>query len=227
MPSLSPRIGPSNQPSFAAVFNRHSQGVLSSHGFRVRGVLVIVLGGVLGCGKFGASEAERNAVAFRNVATDTEYVGDAACFSCHEEVYTGYQEHGMARSFYPHSAENRVEDIEGVRLYHEPSGFYYTVIEEDEGVYQEEFRLASDGRKTHRLRRRMDYVVGSGNAARTYLTQSKGRLYELPLTWYTQKKTVGLQPRLCGRKLAVRPLDTRPLHSLPQQLSGGDAFCNG
>lgn len=191
---MSPRIGPPNQPSHAAVFLCRFQDVLPLRCLLARGVLVVVLGGVLGCGKFGASEAERNAVAFRNVATDTEYVGDAACFSCHEEVYTGYQEHGMARSFYPHSAENRVEDIEGVRVYHEPSGFYYTVIEEGEGVYQEEFRLASDGRKTHRLRRRMDYVVGSGNAARTYLTQSKGRLYELPLTWYIQKKQWDFSP---------------------------------
>ncbi len=158
MPSLSPRIGSSNQPSHAAVFLCRFQDVLSLRRLLAWGVFVVVLGGVLGCGKFGASDAERNAVAFRNVATDIDYVGDAACFSCHEDAYTGYQEHGMARSFYPHSAENRVEDIEDVRLYHEPSGFYYTVIEEDEEVYQEEFRLSSDGRKTHRLRRR-SYLV--------------------------------------------------------------------
>ena len=36
--------------------------------------------------------------------------------------------------------------------------------------------------------------MGSGNAARTYLTQSKGRLYELPLTWYTQKKQWDFSP---------------------------------
>ena len=35
----------------------------------------------------------------------------------------------------------------------------------------------------------MDYVVGSGSAARTYLTEENGRLYELPLAWYTQSRT--------------------------------------
>lgn len=160
----------------------------------------MVIGSLLGCGRGDAPDAERNpdgsgqAPAFRNVASAVEYVGDAACFSCHEDAYTGYQEHGMARSFYPHSEENRVEDIGDVRLYHEASGFYYTVVEEEGGWVQEEFRLSSDGQKTHRLRRRMDYVIGSGTAARTYLTESKGRLYELPLTWYTQKKQWDFSP---------------------------------
>ncbi|MDX1532369.1 MAG: tetratricopeptide repeat protein, partial [Rhodothermales bacterium] len=51
---------------------------------------------------------------------------------------------------------------------------------------QEEYRLDAQGQKTHRLVRTIDYVVGSGSAARTYLTEEGGRYYELPLTWYTQ-----------------------------------------
>ncbi|MEM0962357.1 MAG: tetratricopeptide repeat protein, partial [Bacteroidota bacterium] len=38
----------------------------------------------------------------------------------------------------------------------------------------------------HQLVREMQYVVGSGSAARTYLAEENGRLYQLPLTWYTQ-----------------------------------------
>ena len=132
------------------------------------------------------AEASGPASPFRNVQEDVDFVGDAACFDCHEDLWRGYQEHGMARSYYPLTPENVVEDFSGQRIRHEASGFYYRVFEADERFFQEEYRLDAAGNKTHRLVRRMDYVVGSGNAARTYLAQSNGRLYELPLTWYTQ-----------------------------------------
>ena len=32
----------------------------------------------------------------------------------------------------------------------------------------------------------MDYVTGSGNVARTYFTDENGRLFQLPLTWYSE-----------------------------------------
>ena len=123
---------------------------------------------------------------FRNVQGEVAFVGDAACFDCHEDLWRGYQQHGMARSYYRLTPENAVEDFSSGSLRHEASDFYYRVFEDDGRFYQEEYRLDASGSKTHRLVRRMDYVVGSGNAARTYLAESNGRLYELPLTWYTQ-----------------------------------------
>ena len=62
------------------------------------------------------------AIAFRNATTEVGYVGDDACFSCHEEAYRGYQEHGMAHSFYPLTAENVVEDFSDVVIAHEATG---------------------------------------------------------------------------------------------------------
>ena len=146
----------------------------------------------MGCSTPGPSEDERDALVFRNL--EAAFVGDDSCFSCHEEAYTGYQEHGMAHSFYPLTAENRVEDIQEVFVHHAETGLSYTIVEEGGAWYQEEFRTDPDGRTTHRLRRRMDYVIGSGHAARTYLTESNGRLFELPLTWYTQKKQWDFSP---------------------------------
>jgi Tfp pilus assembly protein PilF len=114
------------------------------------------------------------------------FVGDEACAQCHEEEYRGYQEHGMARSFYVLTPENVVEDFSGVVVHHPASGFYYTAYREGDRFVQEEYRLGPGGEKTHRLVRTIDYVMGSGSAARTYLTRQGDRLYELPLTWYTQ-----------------------------------------
>ncbi len=100
----------------------------------------------------------------------------------------------MARSFYRLTPDNVIEDFRAAPLFHEGSGFYYRVFANGDSFYQEEYRLNARGAKTHELVRRIDYVVGSGNAARTYLTESGGRLYEMPLTWYAQSAIWDFSP---------------------------------
>ena len=134
-----------------------------------------------------AGEEQTADTPFLNLSGEVGYVGEAACATCHEELFASYQTHGMANSLYPLTPENVVEDFSGVTLHHAPSGFYYTVYDRDGAYFQEEYRLDAAGQKTHRLARQMDLVVGSGTAARTYLTREDDRLYQLPLTWYTQK----------------------------------------
>ncbi len=137
---------------------------------------------------------EDASAAFRNVHDGVAYVGDDACFSCHEDLWRGYQTHGMARSYYPLSPERVAETTPGGPLLHPATRLTYRVFKQDGHAYQEEYRLDAAGRKTHSLVRRMDFVVGSGNAARTYLAQQGGRLYELPLTWYAQARKWDFSP---------------------------------
>ena len=135
----------------------------------------------------GTPETDQvDALPFQNVVEDVAYVGDAQCASCHEVEFNGYQEHGMARGFYRLTNTTAVEDFSGVVVQHEETGFYYVSRKAGDQYVQEEYRLDAAGAKTHQLVRTMDYVIGSGSAARTYLTEVDGRLYELPLTWYTQ-----------------------------------------
>lgn len=141
-----------------------------------------------------ATETEVTAHAFRNANTSTSFVGDAACFDCHEDEYRGFQEHGMAQSFYPLTPQHVVEDFSGVTLHHAASGYYYRPYREGDRFFQEEYRLGAGGQKTHQLVREITYVVGSGTAARTYLAENNGRLYEMPLTWYTQAERWDFSP---------------------------------
>ncbi len=143
---------------------------------------LVLLGG---CGESRQGVEVEDGIRFLNVEGG-RYVGDAACASCHEDLYASYQGHGMAQSLYALTPERAVEDFEGVELYHEASGLTYTAYERGGAFYQEEFRRTAGGWKTHRLVRQMDFVVGSGTAARTYLTRQDSTYYELPLTWYTQ-----------------------------------------
>ena len=162
-----------------------------------------VLAVVSGCGtkdqpadghQEGVAQVAAAPTGFRNVDLPTGYTGDDACFSCHEEIFNGFKEHGMARSYYPLTSENAVEDFSGVVLQHGPSDLSYRIYRKGDRFLQEEYRTDAAGRKTHSLIREMQFVVGSGTAARTYLTESNGWLYELPVTWYTQEKRWDFSP---------------------------------
>jgi len=165
---------------------------------RILYLLVLLLVLAAGCTQQGEDAPSRQvstASPYQNVVSDVEYVGPAACATCHEDLYASYQTHGMAQSLYTLTPENAVEDFGGdLVLRHEASGFYYTVYERDGAYFQEEYRLNAAGEKTHQLVRQMDLVVGSGTAARTYLTREEDHHYELPLTWYTQESRWDFSP---------------------------------
>ncbi|NND70315.1 MAG: tetratricopeptide repeat protein [Rhodothermales bacterium] len=140
-------------------------------------------------------EESGSTIAFANVERPgIAYTGDAACSSCHEQEYAGFQEHGMAHSYYAVDETDRNETFGIDALYHEETDLYYRPVRTDSGYYQEEYRLDSSGDVVHSMIRKMDYVVGSGGAAQTYLTDDNGWLYEMPLTWYTQRNRWDFSP---------------------------------
>ena len=91
----------------------------------------------------------------------------------------------MSRSFHRWDAATPGEKPLSTPLVHDATGFSYTVDLVKGRLYQVEFLTGPDGRRLHELRRRIDYVTGSGNVARTYFTEENGRLFQLPLTWYS------------------------------------------
>jgi Flp pilus assembly protein TadD len=134
-----------------------------------------------------ASPPDEPSPRYRNVATATAYVGDEACASCHREATSAYRDHAMARSFHRWTPDVRIEAPLAQPLHHGPTGFSYAVVEVGDALYQEEYLIGPDGRHLHELRRRIDYVMGSGSVARTYFTEENGRLFQLPLTWYRER----------------------------------------
>jgi tetratricopeptide (TPR) repeat protein len=142
-----------------------------------------------------ATVAAVGQIDFLNLEPKTEYVGDEECTVCHSEIFKSFKQTGMGRSFYPPSAANRIEDFaRNNHAYDAQRNLHYEAVVKGEELYQIEYRLDEKGRRTHELARKIDYVVGSGNHGRTYITEENGFLYELPLTWYTQKKKWDLSP---------------------------------
>ena len=121
---------------------------------------------------------------FRNVDRKVSYVGDAACARCHARATATYRQHAMAQSFHRWTPATRVEPPLVKPLQHGPTGYSYSIAESGGQLYQVERLTSPDGKPLHELRRRIDYVMGSGQVARTYFTEENGRLFQLPLTWY-------------------------------------------
>lgn len=121
---------------------------------------------------------------FRNVATATDYVGDSSCVGCHAAAAASYAQHSMAQSFHRWTPDVRVEQAMAEALRNAPSGYAYRVVDSAGSLWQVETRPGDAAQPGHELRRRIDYVMGSGRLARTYFTEENGRLFQLPLTWY-------------------------------------------
>ena len=131
-------------------------------------------------------DAAEPASPYENVADGVAYVGDASCAQCHGEIAASYATHGMAQSFYPMTEDRAVEDFDGVEVPDPNGGYVYTARRDGDRFVQVELQIGPGGEVLNRRVETMDYVVGSGSAARTYLTDGDGFLRQLPLTWYTQ-----------------------------------------
>ena len=187
---------------------------------------------VLGCTDPSGSEAQSSdqdvsPTVFANLAPDTEFVGDAACFDCHEDQYRGFYEHGMANSMYRLTDDVAVEDFGSEIVVDSTTGLHYEMVAADSGYFQIEYLLDSKGNRVHELSRPMNWVVGSGTSARTYLAENDGWFYELPVTWYTQQGRWDFSPgyrvanKRFNRKIADRCVVCHNSYPAPIEQTNG------
>jgi tetratricopeptide (TPR) repeat protein len=89
----------------------------------------------------------------------------------------------MARSFYRPEPDNPTGSY-----YHPASETYFAMIQRDGKLYQRRHQIGYQGVETNVDEKQVDYVMGSGNHVRTYLSRSvTGALLELPLASYAEK----------------------------------------
>jgi tetratricopeptide (TPR) repeat protein len=119
----------------------------------------------------------------------SDYVNPSLCAACHQEIARTYRLTGMGRSFFRPRSENVVEDYQTRNtLYHRASDRTYTMVARDGRWFQRRHQTGFDGAQTNIVETPIDYVIGSGNHARSYLHRTgEGKLVELPVTWYSEK----------------------------------------
>jgi len=123
------------------------------------------------------------------------YADDAACASCHADRAKTYQHVGMAQSFYRPRAAKFIEDFDAPPYYHAPSRQYFEMRRRGDELVFRRWQVAADGAPIHVFERKVDWIIGSGNHARTYVYQvPSGELYQLPLGWYTATREWRMSP---------------------------------
>jgi tetratricopeptide (TPR) repeat protein len=140
-------------------------------------------------------------------ATRDAYVDARTCAGCHRDIARSYLQTGMGRSLFRPTPANTVEDYKTNHEYsHALSGTRYSMIFRDGAYYQRRWQTGFGGKETNTEELRIDYVLGSGNHARSYLHRTeRGTLIELPLGWYAEKGgSWGMSPGFDSRHPATR-----------------------
>lgn len=148
---------------------------------------VVFATAALGFAVSSAAAQTSSASQARSSAAAT-YVNSKSCEQCHTRQAQSYRLTGMGRSFYRPQPENTIENYSNSAYYHEASQTHYTMIQRDGKYYQRRYQTGYLGKETNVEEKQIDFVMGSGNHARTYLHQtSRHTLQQLPLSWYAEK----------------------------------------
>jgi cytochrome c-type biogenesis protein CcmH/NrfG len=122
------------------------------------------------------------------VAASSEYVDAKVCAGCHRQIAQDFARTGMGRSFdraTPAGFPDPPRDF-----YHSPSDTHYAVVIRDGQYYQRRWQIGLGGVETNVEELRIDYILGSGNHARSYLHRTaRGTLIEFPVGWYSDQQT--------------------------------------
>jgi predicted CXXCH cytochrome family protein len=146
------------------------------------------------------------------------YTSPEACAGCHRDLWETYRKTGMAGSFYQASFEKAPANMAEGTYYHQPSDSHFAMIRRDGQYFQRRHQIDFAGREVNVMEKRIDFIMGSGNHARAYLSRtSLGTLVELPLGWYAEK----------GGYWAMNPGYDRPDHDgFRRPISYDCMFCH-
>lgn len=115
------------------------------------------------------------------------YIDPSVCATCHSGIAASFSQTGMGRSFGTPDAAAPHAKFDNQTVYSKASDMYYTMFERNGKLFERRYQLGYRGQRTNIVDEEIDYVLGSGNHARTYLHRdTEGRLIELPVTWYTE-----------------------------------------
>ena len=146
------------------------------------------------------SDSERRAVAWpgtrwKNARPDVKYVGDSACARCHAEIADTFRRHPMGRSLAPIASQKAVgADRSDSTTTFEAGSSRYTIERRDGREVHREVRLDLDGRVLAQVEAEVKYALGSGTRGISYLIEHDGRLFQSPISWYSQKKQWDISP---------------------------------
>jgi Cytochrome c554 and c-prime len=133
----------------------------------------------------------RTSSPWKNTRPDVKYVGDSTCARCHADIALAFSRHPMGRSLaLLSSADGRADAATSfdADLYH------YAVERRGGHEVHRESRLDERGHVLAQIEAEVKYAVGSGTRGTSYLIEHDGRLFQSPITWYTEKNRWDVSP---------------------------------
>lgn len=158
----------------------------------------------------------------------TGFVADRECTPCHVGLAASFREVAMSQALAAPRPDN-VGGPLGEVFVHEPSGQRYSLFWRDGSLVFRSFVQAGDAAPMHELEIPVDWVLGSGRHAKSYLYRTPGgELYQLPIAWYAESGRWGMAPGFDrpdhdGVTRRVRRECLACHAALPAYESGGDA----
>jgi tetratricopeptide (TPR) repeat protein len=131
---------------------------------------------------------------YLNHSDTAKYVGMATCRNCHQAIYDTYMQTGMGQSF-DVASKTKSSAVFGktATFYDRFSNFHYQAFWQGDSLKFKEYRI-ENGDTTFARTERVDYIVGSGHHTNSHIQSVNGYLYQMPMTFYTQKKHWDLPP---------------------------------
>ncbi len=123
-----------------------------------------------------------------NLKSSNGYADPTICATCHAEIAETYSQTGMGRSFHRVGLQSMDADFKNKNTFsHESSGKIYKMIERNQTFFENRQIVGLGGEPSEAYEKQIDYVLGSGNHARTFLHRTpEGKLIELPVSWYAE-----------------------------------------
>ena len=115
------------------------------------------------------------------------YVDPGSCARCHRQIAENYARTGMGRSFRSVRPSTALPEFDGTSFNNAASGQRFTALQRGNDYYVRRSHGGADGKEANTLEVRADYILGSGDHARSYLRRSvDNRLLEFPVSWYAE-----------------------------------------
>ena len=123
------------------------------------------------------------------------FVDEQSCVLCHPKISETYREKGMARAFRRPRPENDIETFKAPPFVHAASGQSFQIFRRGDRLVFRRWQNGPDGQPINVFETGVDWILGSGDHARTYLYQTPGgELYQLPLAWYSRERSWNMAP---------------------------------
>ena len=131
---------------------------------------------------------------YLNHNDSVKYVGMNTCKGCHNDIHANFIHTGMGQSFGLANASKTSAKFNGHNVIYDPFlNLYYQPILKNKDIFILEYRL--EGKDTvHKRLEKVSYIVGSGMHTNSHMSQTNGYIFQMPLTYYTQKGQWDLPP---------------------------------